>query len=151
SGTPPPAQNVQLRNGGTGTLNWTGAASTADGAEWLTLSVASGTAPTTVSIAIIPASLPGGGILAGTYTGEVVFLTAGNSVTIPVSVVVGDSVFEQVNPINFTKPLSGTDPLPQTLSFASTGVALAFDAVANTGKGGAWLTITSCGSWCTTP
>ena len=72
-------------------------------------------------------------------------------VTIPVTVVVGDSVFRQLNPINFTKPLSGSNPLPQVLNVASTGAALAFDAVAVTANGGAWLTITSCGSWCTTP
>src|SRR6202042_1584895 len=29
--------------------------------------------------------------------------------------------------------------------------AVAFDAVASTANGGAWLTITSCGSWCTSP
>ena len=147
----PPAQSVQLRNGGTGTLSWTSAASTADGSEWLTVSAPSGNAPATVTIAIVPTLLPGGGILAGTYTGQVAFVTAGNSVTIPVSVVVGDSVFEQLNPIAFTKPLNGSNPLPQTLSVASTGAALAFDAVTNTANGGAWLTITSCGSWCTTP
>src|SRR6202042_3477217 len=34
----PPAQTVQIRNAGKGTLTWTAAASTADGADWLTVS-----------------------------------------------------------------------------------------------------------------
>jgi hypothetical protein len=147
----PAAQTVQIRKAGTGALSWTAAAITADGGNWLAVSPPAGTAPTTVTVSVTPGFLPGGGILAGTYTGQVSFVAAGSSVTIPVSVVVGDSVFEQVNPIAFTKPFGGSNPLPQILSIASTGADFAFDAVANTANGGAWLTITSCGSWCTTP
>ena len=149
-GAAPPAQTAQLRNAGAGTLKWSGAAITADGSPWLSISQQSGAAPNTIVVTVNPALLPGASILAGTYTGQVYFLSAGGSVTIPVSMVVGDSVFEQLNPVGLTKPYTGANPLPQVLTVASTGSNLAFDAVANTANGGSWLTITSCGSWCTT-
>src|SRR5262249_34413385 len=75
----------------------------------------------------------------------------GSSVTVPVSVVVGDSVFRQVNPIGFLKPFSGANPLPQVITLASTGSNFAFDSVAVTATGGAWLQVTSCWSYCVTP
>ena len=140
-GLTPPAQIVQIRNGGSGTLNWAAATSTADGNPWLTASALSGTAPSNVSILITPSMLPGNGLLAGTYVGQVVFQTTGDSVTIPVSVTVGASVFEQVNPINFTMPFGGANPLPQVLDIVSTGAAIAFNATADNAQGGNWLQI----------
>ena len=47
--------------------------------------------------------------------------TAGNQVTIPVSLVVGANVFEQANPLNFTMVYGGASPLPQVITMASTG------------------------------
>src|ERR1700730_6705804 len=55
------AQTVQIRNSGAGTLNWTLTSSTADGGAWLTSSASSGAAPSTISIRITNAGLPGGG------------------------------------------------------------------------------------------
>ena len=46
------SQAVQIRNAGSGTLNWTLAASTADGGSWLSASASSGAAPSTISIRI---------------------------------------------------------------------------------------------------
>src|ERR1017187_8593589 len=150
-GTTPPAQSIQIRDGGAGTLNWTASASTADGGGWLSVSALSGTAPSTVTVSLVTSSLPGGGLTPGTYIGQLAFAGAGGGVTIPVSVVVGSAVFEQVNAIGFTKPFGGANPLPQVLTLASTGADFAFDSAANTGNGSTWLTIPSCGSWCTTP
>jgi hypothetical protein len=149
--TGPPAQPVQIRDGGAGTLTWTASATTADGGSWLRLSTRTGTAPSTVNVSIVPASLPGQGLVAGTFTGQVSFSGPGSTATLPVTVTVGDSVFRQVNPIAFVKPFGGANPLPQVLDIASTGTNLAFDSVAITANGGAWLQITSCGSFCTTP
>src|SRR5579859_2345814 len=104
-GAAPPYQPVQIRNGGTGSLSWTVAKSTADGGNWLGLAPTTGVAPSNLAVAILPANLPGGGLTPGTFVGDLVFTSAGSSVTIPVSVVVGGSVFSQVNPISFTKPL----------------------------------------------
>jgi hypothetical protein len=149
--TGPPAQPVQIRDGGAGTLTWTASATTADGGKWLKLSAGSGTAPSTINVSIVPASLPGQGLVAGTFTGQISLSGAGTNATIPVSVTVGAAVFRQLNPLNFVKPFSGANPLPQVVHVASTGANFAFDSVAITSNGGAWLQITSCGSFCVTP
>src|SRR5581483_770760 len=117
-GKAPPAQEIQIRNGGPGALAWNLKIATADGGSWLSSSASSGTAPSTVAIRLSPALLPGGGLLAGTYSGELFFRASGASISVPVSVVVGANVFRQVNPINFTKVFGGPNPLPQILTVA---------------------------------
>ncbi len=92
SGTPT-SQSIQIRNGGSGTLNWTVSASTAVGGSWLTASASSGTAPSTITIGVTKAALPGGGASAGTFVGQLRFQTLGDTVTIPVAVTVGPKVF----------------------------------------------------------
>jgi hypothetical protein len=154
-GSTPPSQPLPIRNGGSGTLSWTLATSTSDGRNWLTASAASGTAPSVVTISIVKANLPNQGLVAGTFTGEIVLQSAGSSVSVPVSVVVGDAVFEQVNAIAFTKPFGGADPLPQTLMVASTGATFNFTVTASTANGGNWLSVDNV-SWnnctlCATP
>jgi len=150
---PPPGQPFQIRNAGTGPLNWTGTATTSDGGSWLHLSATSGTAPSPVTVTISPGSLPGAGQASGTYTGQIVLLAAGQSVTIPVSVTVGDSsfpAFAQVNALNFTMPYGTVDPLPQVLTVASAAtsvgvepVEISFKATVSCSKGGDWLHIPS--------
>jgi hypothetical protein len=148
----PPSQTVKVRNEGSGTLTWTATTSTADGAAWLTVNPKSGTAPSAVTASIVPGSLSGGGLVGGTFIGMITVNTpGGGSVTIPVSVQVGDNVFRQVNPMSFTKPASGANPLPQFITMASTGTEFTFDSATATGNGGTWLQVTSCGSFCTTP
>lgn len=76
SGTAPPAQSIQVANSGGGTLTWS--ASTT--ATWLALSVS---APSTLSVSILPS-----GLGAGTYTGSIQITAVGASnraVSIPVS------------------------------------------------------------------
>jgi len=149
----PAAQAIQIRNAGTGTLNWTLSASTADGGKWLSASAASGTAPSTVSVSINPADLPSGGLAAGTYNGQITLQTTGDQATIPVSVTVGSSVFAQVNAINFTMVQGGANPLPQILAISSTGSSnYTFSSAVYTADGGAWLKISNLGGeCCTTP
>lgn len=139
-------QDVQIRNAGTGTLNWTASASTSDASPWLTISAPSGTAPSYVTVHITVANLPSGGLIAGTFIGQLVFMTAGSSVTVPVSVVVGANVLTQVNGIAFTKLFGGADPLPQTITVASTGTTFNAVAVAYTATGGSWLSVSTGGS-----
>src|SRR5207248_4383177 len=117
----PPAQTLQVRNAGTGSLSWTAAVATSDGGSWLKASPLSGTAPATVTVSIVPGSLPGGGLIAGTYCGELTFQTSGDVGTVPVCAVVGPNVFEQVNPLSFTMTTGGGNPLPQVITIASTG------------------------------
>lgn len=155
-GTSISPQTFEIANGGTGTLNWTATTSTADGGGWLSLSSSSGTAPSNVTVSVAKGSLPGGGSTAGTFIGQIAFQTAGSSITIPISVTVGSAVFRQVNPISFTMPFGGANPLPQILSLISTGESsgknVTFDSIVATGKGGAWLTVANSGNGCcTTP
>lgn len=147
-GTAPPYQLVQIRNGGTGALNWSAIKGTSDGGNWLNVSAAQGAAPSTVAVSIAPASLPGGGLVAGTFVGQVLVATATGNASIPVSVIVGDSVFSQANPLSFTMPAGGANPLPQIVTVASTDLAFNFTALAATGTGGAWLQVSPQGNGC---
>jgi pimeloyl-ACP methyl ester carboxylesterase len=72
----PPAQSIQVTNSGGGTLNWTATTS----ATWLSVAVASGTAPSALSALVSPT-----GLGAGTYMGSVQISAAGASNS-PVSV-----------------------------------------------------------------
>ncbi|HZQ22550.1 MAG TPA: hypothetical protein VFA89_07090 [Terriglobales bacterium] len=144
-----PMQAIQIRNGGTGSLSWSAKATTSDGSGWLTLSPARGTAPTTVTVRVAVENLPGAGSVPGTYIGMLTFQAQGSSITIPVSVTVGDDVFRQVNPINFTMPFGGANPLPQIMTVASTaGTSIHFTPAAFTSKGGNWLSISPSGNGC---
>jgi len=144
------SQIVRINNGGsTGTLNWTAASTTADGGAWLAVTPASGAAPSTATVSVTAANLPGGGALPGTFTGELVFTAPGDTTTIPVTVTVGTAVFTQMNPISFTMPFGGANPLPQVLNISTVdGSAVRFNASADTGNGGNWLTISPSGNGC---
>src|ERR1700724_2031935 len=143
------SQAVQIRNSGAGTLNWTLTSSTADGGAWLTSSASSGAAPSTITIGINKNSLPGGGSSAGTFVGQLLFQTSGDSVTIPVAVTVGTSVFTQINPLNFTMAFGGANPLAQVLNIAMTdGATVRYSASVATAKGGSWLSISPSGNAC---
>ena len=148
-GGAPPNQTIQIENAGSGTLNWTATITTADGGNWLDVPVKAGSAPSLAAIGISPSSLPGGGSTAGTYVGQIAFKTTGSSVTVPVSVTVGASVFTQINPIYMTMPLGGGNPLPHVINLTSTGTTnyLVSSAV-YTGTGGKWLSVSNLGGEC---
>jgi len=149
SGTPV-SQLVAVNNGGsTGTLSWTARPSTADGGAWLTVTPASGTAPSLTSVSITPANLPGGGALSGTFLGQVVFQSGTDTTTVPVTVSVGTAVFTQMNPVSFSMPFGGTNPLPQVLNISTVDAsAVRFNASVDTGNGGNWLSISPSGNGC---
>ena len=142
------SQQIQVRNAGTGTLNWTLAKSTADGGNWLTVSSSNGAAPSVITIGITAGSLPGGGNVAGTYVGHLTLQGSGNAVTIPVSVVVGENILSQVSGISFNKTFGGADPLPQNITIASTGTPLSVSFSSFTGTGGDWLSVSLAGTGC---
>ena len=79
-GTVPAAQPIQIANSGTGTstLSWTAKASD----SWLSLSDASGTAPSTPSVSVSPAALS-----PGTYNGSIQ-ISAASASNSPLSVAV---------------------------------------------------------------
>jgi uncharacterized protein (TIGR03437 family) len=85
----------------------------------------------------------------GLYTGLLLFQSGNGSVTIPVSLVVGSNtspVFQQVSALNFTMPVGGPNPSPQTFTVASTASNFGFGVSVATVTGGNWLKIT--GSYC---
>lgn len=141
-GNAPPPQVLPIRNAGPGTLDWTATTRTSDGGLWLNISATSGTAPSNPTVSVKPANLPGGGLIAGTFTGQILLQADGNQVTVPVSLVVGDNVFRQINPLSFTMTSGGANPLPQVITVASTGTNFTFLAVTANSTGGNWLTIT---------
>jgi hypothetical protein len=118
---------------------------------WLKLSAATGTAPSTLNVSINPANLPGLGLVAGTFSGEVVLDTAGDRVTVPVTVTLGAAVFVQVAPVSLTKSAGGVNPPPQSITIASTGANFGFTGYAVSSTGGNWLTITNLGCCSSTP
>lgn len=150
-GSTPPAQSLMIRNAGSGTLAWTASATTADGGGWLTLSASSGTAPSYLNVSIVPSKLPGFSMTAGTATGQVVLKSSGNTITIPVTATVGDSVFRQINPLYFTKEYGGGNPLPQVIGVASTGAEFSYSISNAVATGGSWLTLSQAGCCGTTP
>ncbi len=141
-------QTIEIENGGSGTLNWTVTTATSDGGQWLSANPTSGKAPSEVGVSINTAHLPGGGSLAGTFTGQLLFQTGTDISTIPVTVTVGTNVFDQVNPISFTMPAGGASPLPQILTINNSvfNTGLNFYQIAATATGGNWLSVPACGN-----
>ena len=99
--------------------------------------------------ALTKASLPGGGASPGTFVGQLLFQTSGDSVTIPVAVTVGPTVFTQINPLNFTMAFGGANPLPQIMNVAmNDNSTIRYSASVANANGGNWLAISPSGSGC---
>jgi len=109
----PASRSIQLRNAGSGTLNWTVSGSTADGGAWLTVAPSNGGTPANVTVGVLASALPGQGLVPGVFTGELVFDTTGSSVTVPVSVHVEPAVFIQRPTLTFATATAGTNPAPK--------------------------------------
>lgn len=129
-GSAPAAQSVTIQNSGTSALNWTATASD----SWITVSPGSGTAPSTLTVAVSPA-----GMSAGTYTGSVQ-ITAPGSANSPASVAVTLTVTSapavlSVSPqsITFEYTYGSSAAAAQTVTVANTGGGtLAWTASAST-------------------
>ncbi len=105
-----------------------------------------------MKVTVKAASLPGGGLIAGNYTGELVFTASSVRLTIPVSVTVGANVYKQASAMNFAMNLGGTNPVAQMLAVASTGTNFMYSASEATAAGGTWMKISPTGGeCCTTP
>ena len=114
--TTPASQTMQIRNFGTGQLNWTVTPVTADSGNWLTLSSTSGTAPSNITVRINPQNLPNPGLIAGEFTGQLLFQSSGSTVTVPVSVQLGSNICTQMAGLNFSMPYGGSNPTTQSLN-----------------------------------
>ena len=117
----PATQSLAIANAGTGTLAWTATVNSAS-AVWLSVSPASGTAPSNVTVTVSPALLA-----VGTYNGaiQIASTAASNSpVTVAVTLVVTAapavlSVTPQSLPYQFT--IGSAGPVSQSLSISNTG------------------------------
>jgi uncharacterized protein (TIGR03437 family) len=136
-GTVPAAASIQITDSGSGTLSWTATAS----AAWLTVSPASGTAPSTLSVSVSPA-----GLSAGTYTGNVVISAAGASNS-PFSLAVTLTVTQAtpalaISPqaLTFNYSVGSSAPAAQTVSITNAGAGtLTFTAAASSSP--YWLAV----------
>ena len=118
-GDVPAAQSIQLANNGSATVTWSATVSEL----WLSLSPASGTLPSTLSVSVSPASLT-----AGTYTATVLITPSGTSnsplmvnVTLTVAAVSGAALAVTPQALTFNYAPGGTTPAAQTISIANTG------------------------------
>jgi uncharacterized protein (TIGR03437 family) len=136
-GTVPAASSIQITNSGSGTLAWTATAS----AAWLTVSPASGTAPSTLSVSVSPV-----GLSPGTYTGNVAISASGASNT-PFSIGVTLTVTQAapalaISPqaLTFNYSVGGSAPAAQTVSITNAGAGtLSFTAAASSSP--YWLAV----------
>jgi uncharacterized protein (TIGR03437 family) len=131
-GSNPVAQLIQITNTGAGTVAWTASATTVTG-SWLSVSPASGTAPSALSVTVNAA-----GLAAGTYAGTVQITSAGASNS-PLSIAVTLTVAAAAPTLTVSPP---------SLSFTYTAGAAVPDAqtiaIANTGTGSvSWTASTS--------
>ena len=147
----PPTQSVQIRNAGAAALSWTATVTTSDGANWLSVNVTNGTAPSLVTVGINVANLPSQGLIAGSFSGQIVFVASGSSVSIPISVTVGSPVFVQLGAYTFSTDLGAGNPNPQTLPITSNGNSVGFFVRSWAANGGNWLSTGGCRSYCGTP
>jgi len=136
----PPTQTLQLDNGGGGTLNWKITNSTADGNKWLKITPVKGANAGTYTVSVTAKSLPGKGLIGGTFLGQQVLSAKTGNVTIPVVVTVGDPVFVELPAVSFSAKV-GTNPAPQSVTVSSTSSAIRFTPVAAASKGGNWLSV----------
>lgn len=127
--TTPSAQSIQLTNSGSGTLAWTATAS----APWLSVSPASGTAPSTLSVSISTA-----GLSAGTYNGNIQISSTGASNT-PLSVAVTLTVTQ-------APPSLAIAPQALTFSYTAGGAVPAAQSVSITNAGAGALSWTASAS-----
>jgi uncharacterized protein (TIGR03437 family) len=143
-GTAPAAQALNIASSGA-SLSFTASVSTSSGGGWLTVNPPGAAAPATLSIMAIPS-----GLAPGSYSGAVTITALGASnspLTIPVALVVTSNLTLTVNPgsLAFNFQAGGPAPASQTLSVASSGVALNFTASASTTTGGNWLGVSPTG------
>jgi sugar lactone lactonase YvrE len=117
------SKTVEVTNLGTGTLSWRASVSTNLGGNWLSVSPASGTAPSIATISADPSSMP-----PGVYSGKVSFLSDGSSSspwTVMVTLKVQGSFPHVVVGGGYTTTLSihnpGTAYADGTLTFVDQG------------------------------
>lgn len=139
--TAPPNQLVQVTSTGA-PLTFAATASAAGGLTWLSVSPASGTSGSALTVGVNTA-----GLAVGSYDGTVTVTAvgAGNSPrTLPVRLVVSDTALLVLSPgaLNFSVAAGSTAPQADQASVTSTNSSsLNFTVSSSTSTGGNWLTV----------
>jgi hypothetical protein len=108
-----PSQVMQISGVGRETLQWRLAATTFNDANFLSVSAQAGMGPARITVGVVPENLPGAGTKPGVYTGQLVFVSARSTVTVPVRVSVSDSEPGVVRHLNAKKSASSTPAVSQ--------------------------------------
>jgi uncharacterized protein (TIGR03437 family) len=134
--------NIQITNTGAGTLNWTAAAETTSGGNWLGLTAVSGS--------VLSVSAPASAPPAGVYTGRVVITAPGaanSPLSIPVTLRLRDpsapALAVSAPSLLFSTQDESRSPAPQRLDITNAGEGtLRWRVDVLTYNGGAWLSAT---------
>ena len=148
-GANPRSDVLSIANQGGGALNFTVAANTRTGGNWLDVSCpqarTSGSAPVPCSVTADPSKvIPNAdGSVAGTYTGDIT-LQGDQSARIPVTLTVNarPNILLAYSGLNFTVLRGGNHPPEQAVQILSGGAGtLTWNAAVNTIGGGDWLKV----------
>lgn len=145
--TPPGAQNLAITSSTGAPLNYSLAATTASGGNWLSVTPAMGSTIGTVAVTVATT-----GLAPGTYTGSISITAtnptgqpvANSPLSIPVTYYVSDKALLEVNPyaLTFTATTGGTASV-QGVSLTSTSDNLNYTITSLTNSGGPWLAVSS--------
>ncbi len=137
------ARNVPISNAGSGALNWTASATSITGGNWLRVSPASGTAPS--SLTVTPATT---GLGAGVYIGQIT-ITASGAQGSPATIFV-TLILTAPPPTLAASPAAlnlaataGAAPFRQTFQISSLGAAVNFSITPSLLNGAGWLSLVS--------
>jgi hypothetical protein len=137
----PASQAILIQDAGAFGLGWTLTPITADSGNWLVPSALSGTAPSNITVSINIQNLPNQGLVAGQFTGQLLFQSSSSTVTVPVSVQLGPNIFNQQAGLNFSMAYGGSNPLAQSQTVSSSGTVIDFTPEYASGNGGNWLSV----------
>jgi uncharacterized protein (TIGR03437 family) len=142
-GSPPAKQTLTVSSSTTG-VSFTASASvtTPSGGTWLSITP-SGSLQTSQGIQV---SVNQSGLAAGTYSGDIVLAASGNTLTVPVSLVVGNgsttgNVTVSASTLSFSAVAGGSAPATQTLTVSSASGAAGVSFTAAASSTGGWLSV----------
>lgn len=148
-GAAPTAQTIQVTSNGQ-PLTYTAVAANTGSVNWLSVTPASGTTSSSLSVAVDGSKLTPGvypGTITVTATGPNGSPVSGSPATVQVTLnVTAGSIAADKTSLTFTQATAGSSPT-QTISVTSSGSStpVSFTVAATTTTGGAWLTVTPAG------
>jgi hypothetical protein len=136
-GAVPAAKTIQLTSAGPGQV----AFSTGSNTTWLSVVPASGTTPSTLTVAVNAA-----GLTPGSYSGAVTITGGAGLITVAVALTVTNPATLTATPgaLRFDYVLGASSaPGPQKVTAASSGGAIVFSVAAKADNGGKWLSVSA--------